>query len=80
MKPKTSQKEQVYNYINQWGIRDTNHIRQFGADNFIADPEKRARELCLEGKLDRRWITDGEMKYHGYTKKVMVYYIKEVAV
>ena len=71
-----SQKTLVWNFIIGKQKVTTNDLRSFGASMFIADPEKRARELYQEGKLGRRDITEQEMADKGLKTKISVYFVK----
>ncbi len=72
-----SQKNLMWNWIMGKGHVNTNQIREFGHNNFIASPDKRVRELYAEGKIQRRWITETEKQALGLNKDVMIYHLPE---
>lgn len=71
-----TQKEKVLEFIKEQEQANTNDLRYFGIQEYISDPEKRARELFADGLVDRRWITEEEKQARGYKKDVMVYFVK----
>lgn len=71
-----SQKEKIWQWIiDMRGSVDTNQIREWGHNNFVASPDKRVRELFAEGRLTREWISEEVKSLLGYNKDVMVYRI-----
>jgi hypothetical protein len=73
---KQSQQEIVYNYIKDMGgLITTNQLRAYGQLVFIAEANRRARELRAKGRLTSRYLTDDEMAERGLKTRVVIYEI-----